>query len=109
MLNFAALEFDQGLDRTDTDGTHFTEYSQTSLDTATSNSCVGDLSCTSLKSKLGSFANCPIKPLSASAFNPRDELRTRSTLSAVCSPGPVLSKSVRSLTEPLKGIRMILR
>ena len=38
----------------------------------------------------------------------RIECRTRATLAGVCSPGPDLSKSARSFTDPVNGTRMIL-
>lgn len=38
----------------------------------------------------------------------RMECRTRATLAGVCSPGPDLSKSERSFTDPVNGTRMIL-
>ena len=38
----------------------------------------------------------------------RKEYRTSATLAGVCSPGPDLSKSERSFTDPVNGTRMML-
>jgi hypothetical protein len=41
-------------------------------------------------------------------FVRREMSRTSATLAGVCSPGPDLSKSARSLTDPVNGMRMML-
>jgi hypothetical protein len=75
-----------------------------------SNSCRGFLSATSSKSRLSSLANydglTPQRMCHLCSF--WGKIFTNKTLAGVCSDGPVLRRRAWSLTDPVKGTRIIL-